>query len=696
MLTVIASAVTVISIYALENTVTVVQADISVAMLRMIIGNEYNQFFNFVKVIISSFTERPRLIDHIDNETNSIEGQPSLVIVNGSIYFMMNHTKEQIRQAMEEYTQNIVLLTRDGLPSSGNGVISQASSAFTGTFPCKYTVGGVKNLNSLDLSDDSAISPPELFTLLPINSTSTSLPSITNTLENSTVMTNYTTESNPTPLITNTTLLILNQTDPTPLITNTTLLILNQTDPTPLITNTTLLILNQTDPTPLITNTTLLILNQTDPTPLITNTTLLILNQTDTTLRSTETDSTSNVTPTDTTLRSTETDSTPDVTSTDTTPRSTETDSTPDVTPTDTTPDVTPTDTTPRSTETDSTLDVTQTYSNLNDTTVTLITELTNPSCSFISQSSFQLQLKRAMQTLELPLFYNITSTFQELSTSLTKHIITNFSSKFLKIVITDITGIPLLSHNNQSSYINITGQIYSANNYFETGLYNLLRSYESMITFKNTTGQPSAYIGKTNSVTVSLKSKVTLEEETSHFYMCYPLSSLSLYYNNPDNFTTVCQPFFKMSTSIGMRFHMYHSSSVRYNNQTYAFEHLIASLTEHMIINLPGTFVYFHVGNILDASVSFTLSEGSHLTEFSITISGAYYFLLEHTKEEIRAILNKYATSLDFQSATGDIFSVASSFSNGDLSISSEGFSQVSLRENTLFTCQRVVQYSS
>ncbi|UJR32391.1 hypothetical protein I4U23_019853 [Adineta vaga] len=74
------------------------------------------------------------------------------------------------------------------------------------------------------------------------------------------------------------------------------------------------------------------------------------------------------------------------------------------------------------------------------------------------------------------------------------------------------------------------------------------------------------------------------------------------------------------MTIIIESRFLVYHSSSVGYNNRVNAFEHLI---------------------------------------EILITISGAYYFLLECTKEEIRAIPNKYTTILDFQSATGDIFSV-------------------------------------
>ncbi|UJR32390.1 hypothetical protein I4U23_019852 [Adineta vaga] len=70
-------------------------------------------------------------------------------------------------------------------------------------------------------------------------------------------------------------------------------------------------------------------------------------------------------------------------------------------------------DPTPTIIQTDSTASITETYSNLNDTTVTLTTELMNLPCSVISESSSQLRLNRIMQTLESSLFYNITSTFQ-------------------------------------------------------------------------------------------------------------------------------------------------------------------------------------------------------------------------------------------------------------------------------------------
>ncbi len=120
------------------------------------ISATFKQHFpnTLVKVVITGFIQQPVLISDIENRTNRSEGRPSLVIVNGTVYFLKNYIKDEIQAAMENYTQTIILITDDGKPSPGLGIISLQYSIFTGTYPCDYTVDTVNGFTSYSINSD--------------------------------------------------------------------------------------------------------------------------------------------------------------------------------------------------------------------------------------------------------------------------------------------------------------------------------------------------------------------------------------------------------------------------------------------------------------------------------------------------------------------------------------------------------------
>ena len=159
-----------------SRTSLVVRSDISIALDRLVETNEYSYFydapatlqdlivssneqlkFSFpqtaVKVVISSFTERPIPVSSIGSKARRQLGvRPSLVIVNGSAYFTQNYTGTQIAAAFQSYTRKITLVNLLGDPSSAVGTLSSKYSSFSDTRPVNLTIDQTASLVSISLS----------------------------------------------------------------------------------------------------------------------------------------------------------------------------------------------------------------------------------------------------------------------------------------------------------------------------------------------------------------------------------------------------------------------------------------------------------------------------------------------------------------------------------------------------------------
>jgi hypothetical protein len=197
----------------------VVQADISVAIERLIASYELQQFYDkpatlqdtiknlnaqlkeyfpntFVKVVISSFSGQPILISDIGNKRKKrLDGRTSLVVFNGTIYFLQNHTKADISTALKNYTQMITLITETGTPNTALATILFRYSVFTDTYPTNLTEDTVKDISSINVNNlnNSAINA----TLTSVRSTSASTnPNTTVISSNSTNVTNSTMNTN--------------------------------------------------------------------------------------------------------------------------------------------------------------------------------------------------------------------------------------------------------------------------------------------------------------------------------------------------------------------------------------------------------------------------------------------------------------------------------------------------------------------
>ena len=175
-----AIAVGIVAGRASQKKVVVVRADISVALDRLIASFELEQYFNtpetlqdlinslnekikaefpstYVKVIISAFSRRPILISELSaRQLTDTTGRPSLVIVNGSVFFVQDYLKEQIQSALKDYVRTITLVNINGGPSPALAPISLRYSVFTDTYATNLTVDQVNQLVSLDISSNSS------------------------------------------------------------------------------------------------------------------------------------------------------------------------------------------------------------------------------------------------------------------------------------------------------------------------------------------------------------------------------------------------------------------------------------------------------------------------------------------------------------------------------------------------------------
>ena len=135
---------------------------------------------SFVKIIVHDFTHRPKIIFE-NNQSNILDsGLPSLVILNATAYFVQNYTKNDIYNAMKDFSEWVVLRAKNDRPSGALAHISLSNSIFMGTIPCEYTVGEVKSFPQYDILEYSTLTPansvPPPF---PNRTTNSNIPSTT-------------------------------------------------------------------------------------------------------------------------------------------------------------------------------------------------------------------------------------------------------------------------------------------------------------------------------------------------------------------------------------------------------------------------------------------------------------------------------------------------------------------------------------
>ncbi|CAF0743041.1 unnamed protein product [Adineta ricciae] len=186
-----------------EDPQKVAKATLRVALDRPIVNYELDQFYDkqatlrdlvqslnehfrqsnlsasFVNFIILKFTHRPFLIDPFENET--IQDRPSIVAVEGVIYFTQNHTGVEILAAVDDYSRYVTLITRDGKPSSRLGTFSRLYSFAANTTGDQLPEFRAKKLTSIDISSDEESMVPEesILFLTPIKDSSDSTNGVT-------------------------------------------------------------------------------------------------------------------------------------------------------------------------------------------------------------------------------------------------------------------------------------------------------------------------------------------------------------------------------------------------------------------------------------------------------------------------------------------------------------------------------------
>ncbi|CAF0870011.1 unnamed protein product [Adineta ricciae] len=184
-----AAVVIAITIPKTQDTHPIPRATLRVALDRLIFYYELDRFYDkqatlhdliqslndhfrqsnlstsFVNFVILKFTHRPFLIDPFENET--IQDRPSIVAVEGVIYFTQNHTGVEILAAVDDYSRYVTLITRDGKRSNRLGTFSRLYSFATDTTNGEVTEYKAKKLMSIEVDPDSDSMMPKDTVLFP-------------------------------------------------------------------------------------------------------------------------------------------------------------------------------------------------------------------------------------------------------------------------------------------------------------------------------------------------------------------------------------------------------------------------------------------------------------------------------------------------------------------------------------------------
>ncbi|CAF1021128.1 unnamed protein product [Adineta steineri] len=205
------------------------------------LNKQFSQAFpeTFFKLVITAFSGKPILITDLKRKKRQYD-QPSIVTVNGTVYFVANYTGNDILNALKNYSQMITLVTVDGQPSTKLATFSILYSRCTDTYPDSRPEGVVSKLLSIDATDPTTTTATSTSTLSTL--TNTTATSTTNTTSKPT--TNTTT----IPTINITTILTTN-TATTSTINTTTIITTNTTIPPTTNTTTTSTINSTTIPT---------------------------------------------------------------------------------------------------------------------------------------------------------------------------------------------------------------------------------------------------------------------------------------------------------------------------------------------------------------------------------------------------------------------------------------------------------------
>ncbi|CAF0875789.1 unnamed protein product [Adineta steineri] len=205
----------------------IVRADIYVALDRLVATYELDELYSrrqtlhdiidglnkqfsqafpqtFFKLVVTAFSGKPILITDLRRKKQQYD-RPSIITVNGTIYFVANYTKNDILNALKNCSETITFVTVDGQPSTKLATFSTLYSTCTDTYLDSRSQNVVKELRSIDVID------PSITTYGSTLSTSTdTLPTtlatdttITKQTEKTTI-TPYTssTSSNATPILT--------------------------------------------------------------------------------------------------------------------------------------------------------------------------------------------------------------------------------------------------------------------------------------------------------------------------------------------------------------------------------------------------------------------------------------------------------------------------------------------------------------
>ncbi|CAF0889494.1 unnamed protein product [Adineta steineri] len=196
--------IVIITIRTWISTQLVVRADIYVALDRPVASYELDVLYSprqtlhdmidglnttfsqafpgiFFKLVITAFSGKPILLT--DTGEKPQDDHPSIVTVNGTVYFFTDYTGNDILSALKNYSQMITLVTVDGKPSTKLATFSMLYSRCTDTYLDLRTKHVVEKLLSIDVTDPTTT--PTSATVTPMTMT----PYISNTSSNATFVT---------------------------------------------------------------------------------------------------------------------------------------------------------------------------------------------------------------------------------------------------------------------------------------------------------------------------------------------------------------------------------------------------------------------------------------------------------------------------------------------------------------------------
>ncbi|CAF1021205.1 unnamed protein product [Adineta steineri] len=661
-------AIGIIATKYFRSSQLIVRADIYVALDRLVASYErdvlysrrqtlhdiigglnttFSQAFpgTFFKLVITAFSGKPILITDLSKKKRQYD-HPSIVTVNGTVYFVANYTGNDILNALKNYSQMITLVTVDGKPSTKLATFSTLYSTSTDTYagPDSRSKVDVEKLLSIDVTD-------------PTTTTSTStLSTLTNTTTTYTTSTTTTSTTSTTskPTINTTTILTTN-TATTSTINSTTI---------PTINTTAIPAINITiSPT---TNTTTSPTTNTATIPTINTTTI----------------STTNIIPTTPITNTTTTATIPSTTMTIETTAAVL--STTIITETTTT-------------------NTTSTCKPIFAMNITVALErwiYPNELPQFYDRYNLRLGLFDGIHDQIEEYFSNHSITFTMIDMSDEPVLIPDSMLEGTDEVGTDqyaYDSLPTEKPTTKKSIVIIHGELLSKEYITAENISNAFQDFTASIILITPGGESSRYSSSFDNEYSSFQnmSQVEFTDGNTNFSICYNSScgtftfhSTPFVRNTTTSSNSATQSVFKADIRLYLDSNTTgYSSSLSYNTS-----YTLNSIFTPFLLYFPETLLTVVISNITDNSslnnVNSRKKREADEALLSIAVNASVYFLLDHTKEEIINAFQDYSLLIYATTDSGEPIVAAGNVSMNYSTFTDTYLTQIPRLENTIGNC--------